>query len=382
MTIIAALLLALVIVLVFAPPTPQEEEAPKQSGLTPPPVKATPLLPPTPTVRLMPAEASSPTPLAPSLPQLTPTPVVGSTPSATALVPTRGRETLPLLPPPLTSRWRQVNDFLYQLQNVDLQAIGRTKYDLVVIDYSSDSTAAEQFSPAQIAKLKSSPWGEKLVLAYMSLGEAEDIRYYWRTEWELNKPSWLDSEIPERLGNYRVRYWMPEWQSLIFGLPESYLDKIIAAGFDGVYLDHINNYEHYADSLPSAPKEMAELVVGVARYARETKGLPDFGVFVQNGEGLYGFSECISAITGIAREGLYFGYAEEDQPTSPEISRHSERLLDQFVAAGRLVLVVDYTTRPEQIEKTYQRARSRGYIPLATVRDLDRLTVNPGFQPD
>lgn len=86
--------------------------------------------------------------------------------------------------------------------------------------------------------------------------------------------------------------------------------------------------------------------------------------------GLYGFPEYLSTVTGIAREGLYFGYVEEDGPTSPEVSRHLERLLDQFVAAGRLVLVVDYTTRPEQIERSYQRARSQGYIPFTTVRDL------------
>ncbi len=31
-----------------------------------------------------------------------------------------------------------VNDFLYQLQNLNLTAIGNTAYDLVVMDYSAD----------------------------------------------------------------------------------------------------------------------------------------------------------------------------------------------------------------------------------------------------
>gem|GEM_PF-6284255 len=33
--------------------------------------------------------------------------------------------------------WNSVNDFVYQLQNIDLVAIGNTKFDLVIIDYLS-----------------------------------------------------------------------------------------------------------------------------------------------------------------------------------------------------------------------------------------------------
>ncbi|MEI6083683.1 MAG: endo alpha-1,4 polygalactosaminidase [Verrucomicrobiota bacterium] len=46
---------------------------------------------------------------------------------------------------------------------------------------------------------------------------------------------------PNWKGNYYVRYWQPEWQALIF----AYLDKIIAQGFDGVYLHLVDSYEIY-----------------------------------------------------------------------------------------------------------------------------------------
>ena len=59
-----------------------------------------------------------------------------------------------------------------------------------------------------------------------------------------------------------------------------------------------------------------------------------------------------------------------------------ERHLDLFVDAGKLVLTVDYTSDDENVDLAYSRVLARGYVPLATGRDLDRRTVNGGHQPD
>jgi endo-alpha-1,4-polygalactosaminidase (GH114 family) len=40
------------------------------------------------------------------------------------------------------------SDFVYQLQRIDLQAIGNTKFDLVIMDYSRDGSDAEKFTAA------------------------------------------------------------------------------------------------------------------------------------------------------------------------------------------------------------------------------------------
>ena len=39
---------------------------------------------------------------------------------------------------------------------------------------------------------------------------------------------------PDWAGNYKVRYWEQGWRDLILSGPESYLNRITAAGFDGV----------------------------------------------------------------------------------------------------------------------------------------------------
>lgn len=79
----------------------------------------------------------------------------------------------------------------------------------------------------------------------MSIGEAENYRYYWQKAWKLHRPKWLDRVNPDWAGNYKVRYWNPEWQKIICGDGDSYLNRILAAGFDGVYLDIIDAFEYY-----------------------------------------------------------------------------------------------------------------------------------------
>ncbi len=110
------------------------------------------------------------------------------------------------------------NDFVYQLQNIDLGAIGKTRFDLVVMDYSRDGSDERKSSAQQIDALKASPGGRKRVLAYMSIGEAEDYRFYWQRTWDADRngrpdayaPAWLGPSNPDWPGNYKVRYWDPE----------------------------------------------------------------------------------------------------------------------------------------------------------------------------
>lgn len=80
----------------------------------------------------------------------------------------------------------------------------------------------------------------------MSIGEAEDYRWYWQKQWNSKPPAFLCSENPEWKGNYKVKYWYPDWQTIICG-EDSYLSKIIQADFDGVYLDIIDAFEYFEE---------------------------------------------------------------------------------------------------------------------------------------
>jgi cysteinyl-tRNA synthetase len=279
--------------------------------------------------------------------------------------------------PQRTLDWSQVNDFLYQLQREDPERIGKTAFDLLVVSISIAGNSTEV-----VPALKHSLGGEKIVLCYLSIGQAEDYRYYWEPEWKENPPEWLDEPDPVWTGDYWVRYWHPGWQAIIYGTPESYLDKIIEFGFDGIYLDRVDTYQYYQEKgRENAAREMADFVMDLAAYARER--VPGFGVFPQNAEELgILFPDYLGTVTGIGVEDLYYGYPRDHEPSPAKWTAAREAILDQWVETGKLVLTVDYTSRPEQIEDAYQRSRGHGYIPYVADRSLGRLRINSGFEPD
>jgi cysteinyl-tRNA synthetase, unknown class len=270
-----------------------------------------------------------------------------------------------------------IHNFLYQLQRADPERIGKTAFDLVVVSIATAGNS-EKVIPA----LKNSPGGVKVVLCYMSIGQAEDYRWYWQPEWSKNPPKWLDKGDTEWAGDYWVRYWDPEWQRIIYGTPDSYLDRIIALGFDGVYLDRVDAYIYYQEQgHENADQEMVDFILDFTEYARKRK--PGFRVFPQNAEELGPkYPEYLQAMTGIGVEDLYYGYPREHEPSPADWTIQREAILDQWVAANKLVLTIDYTARPEQIADAYYRSHARGYIAYVTDRSLGRLRINPGFEPD
>ena len=279
-----------------------------------------------------------------------------------------------------------VNDFLYQLQNLDLTAIGETAYDLVIMDYSAEGDDETAFTPAQIATLQHSSGGEKIVLAYMSIGEAENYRFYWDEGWDADgdgqpdagAPPWLDVENPHWEGNYKVRYWDPAWQTIIL----SYTNRLLSAGFDGAYLDIIDAYEYYIDQgRATAAQDMVVFVAAIRAYARASD--PNFAVFPQNAPELAGeIPAYLSSVEGIGQEDIYYGYDDDDVVTPPAITAELEGYLDLFRNAGKLVLTVDYATTPTHVDDAYAESQAKGYVPFCTVRDLDQLIINPGHEPD
>lgn len=136
-----------------------------------------------------------------------------------------------------------INPSSFTSKDAFLGAIKKTNYDVIIIDLFYDDVA---LVASEIASLRNKAnGGSRLIMAYMSIGEAEDYRYYWRTEWETNPPSWLATENTEWSGNYKVRYWDAAWQDIIYGNDNSYLKKILDAGFDGVYLDIVDAFEYF-----------------------------------------------------------------------------------------------------------------------------------------
>jgi len=146
----------------------------------------------------------------------------------------------------------QAKNFLY-LINPDqysskqdlINSVTSTNYDLLIMDLFFDE---EAFTSAEVESLRNKAnGGKRLVICYLSIGEAEDYRYYWKSSWKKGDPEWLYKENPDWEGNYKVKYWMDEWQRIIYGNENAYLDKILNAELDGVYLDIIDAFEYFEE---------------------------------------------------------------------------------------------------------------------------------------
>lgn len=145
----------------------------------------------------------------------------------------------------------EVKNFLYLINPVNfssktdfINAVTSTNYDLLIMDLFFDETT--EFTAGEVTQLKNKAnGGKRLVISYMSIGEAEDYRYYWQSGWTTGSPSFLEDENPDWAGNFKVRYWEPEWKKIIFGDDNSYTRKILNAGFNGVYLDIIDAFEYF-----------------------------------------------------------------------------------------------------------------------------------------
>lgn len=148
------------------------------------------------------------------------------------------------------SSLKDAKSFLYLINPEDyadstefVNSLAQTNYDVLIIDLFCNE---EMLTKQDISLLKKKAnGGSRLVICYMSIGEAEDYRWYWKKEWKRNKPDFLCAENPDWDGNYKVRYWKEDWQKIICGDEDSYLGKILDVGFDGVYLDIIDAYEYF-----------------------------------------------------------------------------------------------------------------------------------------
>jgi cysteinyl-tRNA synthetase len=313
--------------------------------------------------------------------------------------PAEGSQSVDAPLPRAAGRLSEVTGWAYQLQNISIDTMIASGFDLFVIDYADDEGLP--FSDADIRRLQADG---RVVLAYLSIGEAETYRPYWNPAWVVGSddecdaalsdaaPTWLDPVNPEWCGNYPVQFWDPDWQAIIF----NYLDAIQAAGFDGVYLDKVDTFYYWLGeedlgasfTNPDAAARMAYFVATIARHGREQDAA--FLIVPQNAAEIIEYLNdeqrafYLATVDGIAAEDTFFyprGGAETGENASYNPQDYIIELLDVYLGMGIPVFAVDYVTNPAKVDRFYEEAEARGYIPYATLRDLDRLTINTGHEP-
>jgi len=278
-----------------------------------------------------------------------------------------------------------VHTWAIQLRFIDREKLRQAPLDLIVIDHAPHPKRDIEipFLPADIAALKVKPDGKRrIVLAYLSVGEAERYRYYWQPQWETaaGRPMWLGAENQQWPGDYQVAFANPEWQSIIFGTDQSYLDRIIAAGFDGVYLDRVDAFQDVEDETPGARDAMVGFVSRLADHAHRTN--PRFLVVMQNAEELLNLAALRQKLDGVAKEDFMFGHDNTDAANPAGMVRETLENLRRARRAGLAVMTLEYVTQPEKIASARHVAEREGFALHITDRMLGQLTLEDAAPSD
>ena len=311
-----------------------------------------------------------------------------------------------------------VESWAYQIGGIEndgaVDALVESRYDLYVLEPTRSDRENTDFDTANmVARLHASPGGRpgrnKLVVAYIDIGEAEEWRTYWPEDWvppsdtERGDPDFLITADPDGwAGNYPVAYWDERWKDILIYDDNSVLQQVLDDGFDGIYMDWVEGYSDETvmaaaqeEGLDPA-EEMIEFIREIRDHARLQN--PDFLIIPQNSPEIleFGGQDYLDLIDAIALEQIYFdGDADTDWddpqagdkqvqdacPADDDECGYSrefyEGWADAYLDAGVPVFCVDYAADAANVAEAYENATANGYIPYVSRRPLDRLTDTP-----
>jgi cysteinyl-tRNA synthetase, unknown class len=246
------------------------------------------------------------------------------------------------------------------LQGATYKMLASSSFDMAIID-PDDS----KLNKIDIENLHSQ---NKKLFSYLSIGEAENYRYYWKKDWKTGNPDFVENENPNWKGNFKIKYWDEEWQKIVLTM----LEKIINTGYDGVYLDVVDAYKYFeALGYVNARKQMVDFVILLSEYSKNINA--NFLIIPQNAEELIEFEGYLDAIDGAGRESLWF---LNDTLQNKEELEDSLAYLDRIKNSGRLVFLISYCCKDKNINDFKRLALKHGFIPYIGSKELDNI-LNP-----
>ncbi len=303
-------------------------------------------------------------------------------------------------------RLADAQTWMYQIQGLNepgaLEALAATDYPLLVLEPGQNFKDSPYDMAEIVSALRTAPDGsERLLLAYIDIGQAEDYRDYWLPSWtapvgnELGSPEFLLAIDPDGwTGNYVVTYWDTRWKNMWIG-PDGIVADLARAGFDGIYLDWVEAYDDeriISLARDSSLDEAEEMLWFIEELDAAGEAVSeDFLVVAQNAPYLidkdptwYG-----RIINALAVEDTWWhgdGDAPWDDPRAGDLHERHEgdytteaRLTQykQYTDRGIPVFSVDYCISETNTAQVYRDARAAGLRPLVTQVALSQNTDTP-----
>jgi hypothetical protein len=279
----------------------------------------------------------------------------------------------------------QVRSFAYVIA-VDLysptlpSAIASSPYDLVILGGGE----------VPIARDKLDPRHEKLLLGYIDACEGSP---YWYPQLFIKgtPPSWFGKPVIGFDRLYSVQYWNPQWKPLLFHR----IDQVIAAGYDGIFLDVLDGHFQwsegnrlgnpvYSNGIPA----MATLLSDIRSYVEsgKQKARGPFYIVGNNPTGIgEAFPDSLKALDGIFSEWLFWGPLPDDGTRSQfgtgNFEYISSRIVPLYKRAGIPVFGNDYPyplSDKEAVAKTFDFYSSIGWVSSVTNAYQDTRIISSG----
>lgn len=296
--------------------------------------------------------------------------------------------------------------WMYELQGIEepaqVTALAESDYDLLVVEPGNTLRDEPVDATQLVHQLHVKPGGgNRLVLAYIDIGEAEGYRSYWQDTWQAptpgrpGTPPFLITVDPDGWsGSYPVAYWDDQWREIWLGAAGE-VANLARLGFDGVYLDWVEAYDDPAvraaaeDAGVDPEAAMIDFVASIRAAGRGVT--PDFLVVAQNAPYLIDVDpdRYAASIDAVAAEDTWFsgaGGVDWDDPGAGDVrnqydegSSTDARLAQyrKYLQRGLPVFTVDYCVRADNANFVYGQAVEHGLRPLVTRVSLSHMTQTP-----
>lgn len=214
----------------------------------------------------------------------------------------------------------------------------------------------------------------KTVLGYLSVGEVESLRPWFE---EVRGQGLLLEENPHWPGSHFVDVRDPRWRARVV---EELVPQLVEQGFDGVFLDTLDNPLHLEER---DPERFAGMTVAAADLVRAIRRhYPYLEIMVNRAYDL--LPRIAPSIDRVLGESVRTDYDFEDetyQRVDADLHREQvqrlQELGERFPHLTIHTLDYWYPDDPEAIAGIYAEQRAHGFRPYVATLALDRLVPEP-----
>ena len=248
--------------------------------------------------------------------------------------------------------------------------------------YYSDTAPPEAFERYRLVVLESEnyplvrPLADrgKTLLGYLSLGEVEEYRPYFS---DVEAEGILLGENEYWEGSFFVDVRDPRWTSRVI---ERLVPEILRRGFDGVFLDTLDNAGHLERLNPARNRGMT---IAAARLVRTIRlHYPTIRIMMNRGYEI--LPEVESHIDMVLGESVFADYDFQSKTyrlVSRDLYRQQVNLLQEAKRRNSKleIFTLDYwnPADPAGIARIYREQRDNGFEPYVSTVELDRIIPEP-----